>query len=229
MSERRDGTTSDWDQDWDLWDQHDPHATPARRAPGHGRGWRRLWWLLAVAAVVTLLMAVGLFGYFGLTLDGNTMVRDRSYTFKLPGRWWPSSSDRGAVQNAVDFYRGPSTAAGRLHVAVTRERKATTLRALEQAVPSRVRTVRGGRIVKPVSLVRLGGEQAIQLDYEFSDHGFSDHGTRVLTRQILCIHDGAVYDVILLAVPYSGSDFDQIAGPITRQVLRTWSWGWRWT
>jgi hypothetical protein len=221
MSERRDGTTSDWESDWDLWDSP---AAPAGRATGHGRRRRRLWWLLTVPAVVVLLLAVGLFGYFGLTLDGSTMVRDRSYTFRLPGRWWPSSSDRGAVQNAVDFYRGPSTSAGRLHVAVTRERKTTTLRALERAVSSRVRTVRGGRIVRPVSRVRLGGEQAIQLDYEFSDDG-----TRVLTRQILCPHDGAVYDVILLAVPYSGSDFDQVAGPITQQVLRTWGWGWRWT
>jgi hypothetical protein len=182
------------------------------------------WWVLGVPALIALLLGVGLFGYFGLTLDGNTMVRDGSYTFRLPGHWWPSSSDRSAVRGAIDFYRGPSTATGPLHVAVTRERRQITLGELQQLVSFRVRAVAGGRIVRPPSRVRLGGDQAIELDYEFSSDG-----KRAYTRQILCPHDGVVYSVMILAVPYSGSGFDQAARPITQQVLRTWSWGWRWT
>ncbi|HZD02113.1 MAG TPA: hypothetical protein VFA46_18560 [Actinomycetes bacterium] len=195
---------------------------PAERAPGRRR--RRLAWVLVALAVVALLAAVGLLGAVGLTFDGNTLVRGRGYSFELPGRWWPSPGDRGAVENAVAFYRGPATAAGRLHVTVTRERRATTLRELERLVPFRVATTAHGKIVKRLSRVRLGGEDAIQLDYEFSSDG-----TRTYTRQILCPHDGAVYSVMILAVPYLGSGFDQTAGSVTRQVLGTWGWRWRWT
>jgi hypothetical protein len=220
VSERRERASSDWVlPDWDLWDE--PAERGAKRAPGR-RG-RRLLWTLAVLAVVALLLAVGLFGAVGLTFDGNTMIRGRSYTFRLPGRWWPSPGDRGAVEDAVAFYRGPATSAGRLHVTVTRERKATTIRELERSVPFRVATVAHGKIVKRLSRVRLGGEAAIQLDYEFSSNG-----TRTYTRQILCPHDGVVYSVMILAVPYLGSGFDQTAGSVTRQVLATWGWGWRW-
>jgi hypothetical protein len=206
--------------DRDLWDP--PAGPPTARAPGRRR--RRLLWLLGVLALAMVLLAVGLFGSVGLTLDGDTMVRDRSYSFRLPGRWWPSPGDRGAVQNAVDFYRGPSTAAGRLHVAVTRERKDITLGELQRLVPFRVTTVAHGRIVKRVSRVRLGGEDAIQLDYQFDSKG-----TRTYTRQILCAHDGAVYGVMLLVVPYLGSGFGSSADPVAQQILRTWHWGWRWS
>jgi hypothetical protein len=185
---------------------------------------RRLAWLLVAVAVVVLLLAVGLFGSVGLTLDGDTMVRDGSHTFELPGRWWPSADDRGAVDNAVAFYRGPSTAAGRLHVAVTHERRGVTLGELQQLVPFRVATVAHGRIVKRISRVRLGGEDAIQLDYEFSRNG-----TRTYTRQILCPRGGVVYGVMILAVPYQGSGFDQSADTVTRRVLATWGWSWRWS
>ncbi len=205
----------------DVWDP--PASAPAVRGPGRRRR-RRLVWLLAVLVLVMLLVAAALFGSVGLTLDGSTMVRDGSYSFKLPGVWWPSAGDRGAVGNAVDFYRGPSTAAGRLHVAVTRERRRTTLRELQQIVGFRVTTVARGRIVKRMSRVRLGGEEAIQLDYTFDSKA-----TPAYTRQILCPHDGAVYSVMVLAVPYLGSGFDQAADAVTRQILRTWSWSWRWT
>ncbi len=207
--------------DRDLWD---PLAGPPTVRPPGRRRRRRLPWLLGVLALAMTLLAVGLFGAVGMTLDGDTMVRDRSYTFRLPGHWWPSPGDRAAVQDAVDFYRGPSTGAGRLHVAVTRERRDITLGELQRLVPFRVTTVARGRIVKRISRVRLGGEDAIQLDYQFDSNG-----TRTYTRQILCPHDGAIYGVMLLAVPYPGSGFGSSADPIAQQILRTWSWGWRWT
>jgi hypothetical protein len=181
-------------------------------------------WFLGILALVMVLVAVGLFGSVGLTLDGDTMVRDRSSTFRLPGRWWPSPGDRGAVQSAVGFYRGPATDAGRLHVAVTRERRAITLGELAQLVPLRVASVAHGRIVKRISRVRLGGDEAIQLDYQFESNGTTSY-----TRQILCPHDGVVYGVMILAVPYLGSGFDAAADPVGRQILRTWGWSWRWS
>lgn len=207
--------------DRDLWDA--PTSPPAAQAPD-GRRRRRRAWLLPVLVVVVLLLAASLFGSVGLTLDGDTMVRDGSYTFELPGVWWPSADDRGAVENAVDFYRGPSTAAGRLHVAVTRERRATTLGKLQQIVGLRVAQVAHGEIVRRPSRVRLGGEEAVQVDYQFDSRG-----TPAYTRQILCPRGGAVYSVMILAVPYLGSGFEQAAGPVTERILRSWGWGWRWT
>jgi hypothetical protein len=214
---------SAWDlPDWDLWGSDDDR--PAGRPRRHRRRRRRLLWVLIVLLVVALLAAVGLFGAVGLTFEGNTMIRGRGYTFRLPGRWWPSPGDRGAVENAVAFYRGPATATGRLHVTVTRERSKITLRELERTASVRVATVARGRIVKRPSRVRLGGEPAVQLDYEFSSKG-----TRTHTRQILCPHDGTVYSVMIMAVPYLGGRFEQSAGSVTRQVLDTWGWSWRWS
>ena len=207
--------------DRDLRDP--PAGPPVAPPPGRRRG-RRLVWLLAVLTLVVLLLATALFVSVGRTLDGDTMVRDGAYSFRLPGSWWPSADDRGAVRNAVDFYRGPSTAAGRLHVAVTRERRNTTLGELQQIVGFRVGAVAQGRVVKRLSRVRLGGEAAIQVDYTFDSKG-----SPAYTRQILCPHAGAVYSVMILAVPYLGSGFDQAAGSVTTSILRTWGWSWRWT
>jgi hypothetical protein len=205
-------------------DLRDPPDRPPVAPPPGRRRRRRLVWLLAVLTLVVLLLVTALFVSVGRTLDGDTMVRDGAYTFRLPGSWWPSAGDRGAVRNAVDFYRGPSTAAGRLHVAVTRERRDTTLGELQQIVGFRVGAVAQGRVVKRLSRVRLGGEAAIQVDYTFESKGSPTYA-----RQILCPHAGAVYSVMILAVPYLGSGFDQAAGSVTTSILRTWGWSWRWT